>query len=200
MLGALLAPFFLAACISPVPYVDPKYDAAPVTLPADVEGMQTALDVEFYTNGKRKTGADKALRKLVTEALVARGVVIVDDGSAPVEMNVSVNNVADLGDAASSGFGTGLTLGLAGSTVTDFYKADIRIESEGQTFEHSYDHAVHSTIGRVKEPPIPGLQPQANLQSAISAVIADIIDQALYDYFAEQAAAETADDSADVGS
>lgn len=191
----MLAPFFLVACITPVPYVDPKYDAAPVTMPAEVKGMETALEVEFYTNGKRKKAVDKILRKNVVEALTTRGVSVVD-GDAPTRIRVAVDNLADLGDAAASGFGTGLTLGLAGSTVSDFYKADIRIERDGQVFEQVYDHAIHTTIGRVNEPPIAGVQPYGNVQSAFSAVISDVVDQALFDFFAAEAEPQATEDDA----
>lgn len=181
-LAAFVAPFILAACVTPVPYVDPKYDAAPITVPAEVADMQAALSVEFYRNGERAKSVDKPIRKVVVAALEKRGVEVSE--TATTKINVSMNNMADLGDAAASGFGTGLTLGLAGSTVSDFYKATVTIDDGVKPFSQSYDHALHTTVGRVKEPPIAGVLPAGNVQSAISSLVGDIIDQALFDYVA----------------
>lgn len=190
LLAALVAPLILTACITPVPYVDPKYDAAPVTLPDEVADMQTSLNVEFYRNGKRAKSVDKPIRKIVVTALENRGVEISD--AAPTTVDIALDNIADTGDAAASGFGTGLTLGLAGSAVTDFYKATVKISDGSIAFAQTYDHAVYTTIGRVKAPPIANVKPQSNLQNAISAVIGDIVDQALFDYATAKSVQEAA--------
>lgn len=74
------------------------------------------------------------------------------------EIKVVVNNVADLRVAAGKGFGTGLTFGLVGSTVTDFYEMQVTINANGKVLtRNDIKHALHSTIGNAT-PPL-GLEP-----------------------------------------
>ena len=64
-----------------------------------------------------------------------------------------MNNIADLDEAAAKGFGTGLTLGAAGSAVTDFY--DIKIElymGDEPPLTKTYKHAIVTTIGNKPAP------------------------------------------------
>jgi hypothetical protein len=180
--AALLAPLFLAACITPVAYVDPKYDSAAVIVPQSA-GLTTDLEVEFFRNGKPAKSVDKTLRKSVEKALAIRGWQVAESGGL-LKMKFEIDNRADLGEAAADGFGTGLTLGLAGSTVSDFYQAKVSITGKESTFEKTYDHAIHTTIGRVKEPPIANVAPAGNLQGAFDMLIGDIVDQAIVDFLA----------------
>ena len=68
-------------------------------------------------------------------------------------IRVVVNNIADRGAAAAKGFGTGLTFGLVGTTVTDAYEMAVAITANGKTVERvAVKHALHTAIGNTAIP------------------------------------------------
>ncbi len=74
-------------------------------------------------------------------------------------MKITVNNVADLSEAAVKGFGTGLTFGAAGSLVTDYYEIAIEYnDGNGSQFTQKYKHALHTTTGN-EDAPFDSVQP-----------------------------------------
>jgi hypothetical protein len=63
------------------------------------------------------------------------------------------NNIADLAAARAKGFGTGLTFGAAGSTVTDDYEFQFTYRgADGKEHRHSYQDAIYTTIGNASPP------------------------------------------------
>ncbi len=78
-------------------------------------------------------------------------------------MKITVNNVADLSEAAVKGFGTGLTFGAADSLVTDYYEITIEYgngngNGNGSQFTQKYKHALHTTTGN-EDAPFDSVQP-----------------------------------------
>ena len=68
-------------------------------------------------------------------------------GSAD-QLDVVLDNVGDLGDAAAKGAKTGLTFGASGSQVTDGYVLTATFRPVGkEPVTKIYRHALHSTIG-----------------------------------------------------
>jgi hypothetical protein len=64
-----------------------------------------------------------------------------------------VNNLADVGAAGAKGFGTGLTFGLVGTTVTDAYEMSVTITVGTKTFTRTaVKHAIHTAIGNTSTP------------------------------------------------
>ncbi|MFC3551893.1 hypothetical protein ACFOLC_12860 [Lysobacter cavernae] len=147
-LVGLLAVCALSGCISTKSYVDTRmHDLTWTAVQKPAQAHTVKLDVEFYRNGERYPRADKVARGAVERALGKSGVVTLDDGSAPTALQVKLDNIADLGKAAGSGFVTGLTFGGKGSVITDGYKITIAMTRDGKVVEKSYEHALHTTIG-----------------------------------------------------
>ena len=84
-----------------------------------------------------------------------------------------MDNVGDLGDAAGKGVLTGMTFGLAGSTVRDGYVFSTVFRKSGKDpFQKTYKHAIMSTVGNAKGPE--GLSPmKANV--AFGIVLRDLM-------------------------
>jgi len=114
------------------------------------------------------------LKKAVDSVFDKAGIAISEDGSADTTIKISVENVADMGDAAAKGFGTGLTLGLAGSTVTDGYEFKISMSGANGTVEKNYSHALHSTVGN-KKAPIEGVEASASPTDGFNEIVEDIL-------------------------
>lgn len=150
----------LAGCVSPKSYVDPNY--VKVTA-ADIKPVakkhKSTIEVEFKSNGELKPAVHAALLSKVDKAIKNTGVLETDGAASDLKIMVVVNNVADAKDAAKNGFKTGLTLGAAGSIVTDYYEVSISYtDAAGEKKQKSYKHALHTTVGN-KEAPFPNVAP-----------------------------------------
>jgi hypothetical protein len=170
----VIVPFLMSGCLSTKSYVDPQYrkasynDIAPVA-----EAYLANLEVEFQLNGEHKQSVDATVRSEVEKALYSINIIVPTNLESELILKVTVNNIADLGKARAKGFGTGLTFGAAGSTVTDFY--DIKIElykGNEEALIKNYKHAIHTTIGN-KPAPL-NVEP-ATTAVAFSKVIEDAI-------------------------
>lgn len=139
----------MSGCLSMNTYVDPQYSDlsfASVELSTDTAYN---LKTELLTNGKPNARGSKTMME-VAEKVFTKGGISLDE-NAP-GLNISCDNVADMGDAAAKGFGTGLTLGMMGSTVTDGYECTFTLDSEDGEMAKTYKHALHSTIGNADAP------------------------------------------------
>ena len=83
-------------------------------------------------------------------------------------LTLVIDNVALTDNAAAKGFGTGLTLGAVGSMVTDGYVCTATYERNGERFEVSAKHALHTTIGNKAGPE--GLTP-VTMQQGVEQVM-----------------------------
>ncbi len=144
----------LSGCISPKTYVDPSFSKATYDdINPVVDKYESEILVEFQRNGKLFERANKEVRGHVERTLRATGVITPSLEDANISVKVTVNNVADMGEAAAKGFGTGLTFGAAGSLVTDYYKITIEFtDSNGKKLTENYKHALHTTIGNKSAP------------------------------------------------
>ena len=146
--------FGLAGCMSPKSFVDPTY---PKVSYGDVKKRPAALRlkliVEFQRNGEHVPKVDSTLRDNTERVLRASGVIVPVSDEGEGTIKIVMNNIADMGAAAAKGFGTGLTFGLVGTTVTDSYEMTISITANGKTIERiAIKHALHTAIGNTTVP------------------------------------------------
>ncbi len=185
MIGLLVFCAFLQGCISMHSYVDPQFHHAGYSdLARSQQPYALSIKTEFQRNGVAQPRADRLLSDDVIRTLRASGVVVPYDGKGPAdgEISITVNNVANVGNSAAKGFGTGLTFGLVGSHVTDGYEMTGRLTQSDFTEERKYQHAILSTVGNASGPP--GLTPVA-LATAFNQVIDDLVLNFLKDMQSE---------------
>ena len=151
---AVLSCITLAGCSSPKSFIDPSvaklsYD----DVKRRAEPLKLKLVVEFQRNGEHLPKVDSTLRDNAERVLRGTGVIVASDDHPVGEIKVVVNNIADMAAARAKGFGTGLTFGLAGSTVTDAYEMSISITENGKTVSRSgIKHSLFTIIGRGNVP------------------------------------------------
>jgi hypothetical protein len=164
--------FFVTGCLSSKSYVDPQYRKA---MYSDINHVETKykanIDVEFQRNGKHFSSVDNELRGHVERVFRATGVVVPATEAVDLKIKVVANNIADISAARNKGFVTGLTFGVAGTCVTDFYEIIIEYQNGGPKERLTYKHAIHTTIGNSPAPipvePTPG--------NAFAKVVEDVI-------------------------
>lgn len=137
---------------------------------------------EFQTKGVANATATALLRPRVFETVKATA-VFTDVVETPVVegalLSISLNNVQLTDDAYSKGFVTGLTLGLAGSQVSDGYVCTINYLPPGAPtpISRKARHAIHTTIG-ASAAPANGVQ-AASAEEAIHTVTRQVVSNAL---------------------
>ena len=144
----------LSGCISPRSFVDPAFPKVSYDEVHRVPAPpRLTLVVEFRRNGEAFGRADSTLRDVAERVLRASGAFVpVADGDDG-EIRIVVDNIADRGAAAAKGFGTGLTFGLVGSTVTDAYEMSVYVTTGGRTASRTaVTHAFHTAIGNTTIP------------------------------------------------
>lgn len=176
-ISILMAVLLMTACISPKPYVDPKYATLDYSNVA-VMPQDAVVAVTFLREGKPIKRAQRTLQTNVEEVLTKAGYSIVEDGAA-TNFDVTFNNIPEEG-AFGKGFGTGLTLGLAGTAVSDFYEVSIAHTHAGDVVTREYGHAIHTTIGNAAAP-VANVAPSTNLNDAFYDIVEDVLLQFLTD-------------------
>lgn len=160
----------LSGCISVKSYVDPKFADISYTDVVIPQDTKINLTTEFYRDGKANKGGAKELAKIANKVFEKAGITQAEDGT---KLKVSANNIADMGDAVGKGVATGLTLGLAGSTVTDGYEFTFELQDGQGTTTKTYSHALHSTIGNA-DAPIAGVEAMTPI-AGFEAVFEDVL-------------------------
>lgn len=170
----------LTACVSPKSYVDPSFTKATYEdITRRVEPKKWQVVVEFQRNGEHLASVDGHLRDQVERVIRASGMAVPTNEMTAPTLKVVLNNVADVGTAAGKGFGTGLTFGLVGSTVSDFYVMDVTYTVPGKPAKSvSHKHAIHTTIGNANGPA--GMTPVTPAE-AVNKVIEQTLLNALKD-------------------
>lgn len=155
VLAATLSCLALTGCISSKSFVDPSVQKLSYDdLTKKAEPLKLKLSVEFQRNGVPYPRADSTLKDSTERVLRGTGVITPAESQTVGEIKVTVNNIADTGSAAAKGFGTGLTFGLAGSTVMDAYEMTISITANGKTINRTaIKHALFTAIGNTSLPP-----------------------------------------------
>lgn len=195
-LSLLVFVYMLAACTSTRSFVDPTF---PKMSYDDIQKSQSVkklkLTVEFQRNGERFEKAEPLLKDSTERVLRASGLVLPDAQGTDGTIHVVVNNLADIGGAVGKGIGTGLTFGLAGSTVTDAYEMQLNITAGGKTFTRSdVKHALHTAIGRTQTPD--GLETMPS-NVAFERVLEQMLLRVLKEYQSSEATADEAHSAAD---
>ena len=179
--AALAALLFTSGCILPKVYIDPQYRAPALSELAPVNPKPVKLTVTGMTNGKANNAATKAWTKEFTAALQKSKVFILSTSPEAATLEIEINNVGDVGDAMKKGFVTGLTFGIAGSTVTDRYVMTATMKEPGaEVFTGEYRHALHSVVG-MGDAPIQGVNPTP-LRDAAGKLAEDLFFNFVRDY------------------
>jgi len=183
-LGALTLLGILASgCLTTRSYVDPALGhLAYSDLTAASAPRPVHLVVDFQTRGKRNLAAANTTYDRVSSVLRSSGLFsAVQATAAPDAANLEIvmNNVGDIGKAVSKGIGTGLTLGLVGSMVTDGYEFTATYTAPGKPpVTKTYQHALHTTVGNKQGPP--GLKAMST-NEAFDQVVEDLVLHLLRD-------------------
>jgi len=169
-------------------HVDPKLGYVSETEKVEIANPQPVqLIFEFQTKGAANARATKEFSDLVFR-VVNESKLFSSVSSDPVEngalLSISINNIPEE-DAFGKGFGTGLTMGLASSTVTDFYegKAQYVAAPNSDQLSTEKNHAIHSVVGAGASPE--GMTPSATLLEAVE-VMGEQIVQHLLNELAQQ--------------
>lgn len=176
------AALLLSGCLSLRSFVDPTLGDVPAAQRVAVASPQPVqLIFEFRTQGAANTRATNMLREQVTESVRASG-LFSEVSASPVQggalLSIVIDNIPEE-NAASQGFGTGLTLGLAGTTVSDYYVATARYAANGAQLTSEKRHALHSQIGNAEAPAnmVQAETPEAGVRT----IIRQLVDHLVFD-------------------
>jgi len=178
LLFVLILVFFsLFGCATTKSYVDPGHGRATYDdIIRRSEPYRVKIIVEFQRNGKHFPQGDSELMGHVQRVVRGTGFAIPATQDTSGELKVVVNNIADLGKAVAKGFGTGLTLGLAGSTVTDYYELEASLSLNDKVIKRTgYKHSLHTTVGLKNAPE--GLEPMTP-----SAAFGKVVEQLILNF------------------
>ena len=164
-------------CLSAKHYVDPTFhDANYLSIKTPDSPRPIVVIATFQVNGKPKKEADPIVFRKVTKVLAATRIFIEATNAQTnqaARLEIVVNNIADIGSAEGKGFGTGLTLGLAGSEIVDRYEMTaIYTPAGGLPIKKIYKHAIYSTIGAHSAPA--GMEP-VSIEDAFDQVVEDML-------------------------
>jgi hypothetical protein len=182
-LFAAAALLSMGGCLSIKSYVDPTLgDVKAEQRAAATEKRPVQLIFAFETNGAANSVATKEFSKEVTDLVTKTG-RFSQVSTTPVDgaaiLAITVNNVPEK-DAAGKGFGTGLTLGLAGTKVSDFYIATAKYSrGAGAPVTKEARHALHSTIGASSAPD--GLTAEKSPRDGLSVILRQLVDHVVND-------------------
>lgn len=166
--------FAFVGCMSSKSYLDPKYsDVGYEDIKVVDKKYNAKIDIEFQRNGEHISNIDQELRSNVEQIFRASGVLVPSTNNTDIKIKVICNNIADLAEARVKGIGTGLTFGISGSVVTDYYVITVTLNNGKEIISRKYDHAIYTTVGN-KKSPIEGVQP-TTASNAFNGVIEDVI-------------------------
>jgi hypothetical protein len=154
ILAVVVFSLTLSGCISAQSMVDPGF---PKVTYDDVkkrpEPLRLNLAVEFQRNGEHQPKVDSTIQDHAERVLRASGVITPTTDGPDGDIRIVMNHIADKGTAVAKGIGTGLTFGLATSTVTDSYEMDVMVNAKGKTAQkRGIRHALHTTVGNAALP------------------------------------------------
>ena len=187
--GAVLFAFAATGCATH--YVDTGLKDVPTEKVVKAkEPKPVQLLFEFQTKGATNSRATEQLKVKTTE-LVTKSGLFSQVSTAPVPggavLSIVINNIPLTDDAASKGFVTGLTFGLAGNTVTDGYICTVDYLAGGTNpkISATVRHAIHTTVGRAGTPP--NAVKSASIQEAIETMVRQIVANGLNNVAADPA-------------
>lgn len=182
----------LAGCVTNS-YADlPKPVLTANQLPTVEHPRPVTVLFQFLTNGKENAAATGLLKERVMAAVTRSNmfsrVSPAVDSSQPNILEISIDDQADMGKAEAKGFGTGLTLGLAGSLLQDAYVCTASYASGGNKTSATGRAAILSAVGLHAAPP--GLKP-VDTKEAVYEVVDQLIWHSLAQLDGEGAFAES---------
>ncbi len=171
-----LAGVALSGCVSSRSYVDPQYRKAGYDAIARLDPpIPVALDVKFLRNGALAPEGDPALRANAERTLRATGAFVpaADAATASRTISIVANNISDSSAAGWKGFGTGLTFGLAGSTIEDGYEFTCTYrDATGHGISKVYKDVIYTALGDDRPP---AGQPTTTANDAFAHVVEDAV-------------------------
>ncbi len=186
----LLVPFIAAAalltsgCLSMRSYVDPALGEVPAAERIALANPQPVqLIFEFRTQGTANTRATRLLQEQISETVRTSG-LFSSVSSDPVPngalLSLVIDNIPQDG-AAEAGFTTGLTFGLAGSTISDYYVGTARYApgSGGGEIAAEERHTLHSLIGAGEGPA--NMVQAENTEVGVRTVIRQLSEHLLFE-------------------
>jgi len=182
LLLLMIASIVVSGC-AVTSYIDPtlpRVSYSDITPKTDRGALY--LSVEFVTQGKPNPKATEQIFEKIKKVLLASQLY---SAVSPVRetsmdsLTVVMHNIGDTAKAGREGALTGLTLGLAGSLVTDEYVFIATYVPVGkEPVKREYRHAIHTTIGAKDGPP--GLQPMS-MDDAVDKLVEDLVLSLLRD-------------------
>lgn len=182
VVGVLGVSIGLTGCMTVKSYVDPTLPVlAQGQLPKVQKPQPATVLFEFRTKGNANARATNSIRPKVMAALADSrmfGTLSETAGADNGLLRVVIDDQADTSNAAAKGFGTGLTLGLAGSLVTDVYVCTASYTVGGKTVETTVQHALHSTIGNHGAPQgMTAVKPQEAIDQIVNQLVWHALQQ-----------------------
>ncbi len=164
-------------------YVDSNIkDMSPEQVRKVASPQSAQLIFEFQTKGTANARATQELKTQVTDIVKKSGMFSsVSEGPAPggAVVSIVINNIVLTDDVYSKGFITGMTFGLAGSTVTDGYVCTVSYLGAGSSQKVSKEvrHAIHTSLGASGTPPT-GIK-AAGIKEAVETMVRQIVSNGL---------------------
>ena len=163
MVTVLILMVSLSGCISTRAYVDPVLPVVgrnDMVMPDEPQPVQIVL--EFRTKGTLNAQATAQVEPRVIAIATESGLfTAVSEQTSPGSngglLTLVIDNIPLTDNVGAKAFGTGLTFGLVGSTVTDGYMCTAAYQRGGKSTEVTVKHALHGTVGNHSGPP--GLMP-----------------------------------------
>jgi len=136
---------------------------------------------QLQTKERPNSKGTTFLKAKVLEAVKNSGLFTdVTDGPATngAVLSITIDNIPEA-NAGSKGFGTGLTFGLVGTVVTDYYVCTVEYlpPSGVGKITKTANHSLHSTIG-LKSAPLDGIKAK-NVEEGVFIMTRQIVSHAL---------------------
>lgn len=183
VLLALVVCATLSGCISAKMYVDPGLPKVGRTdMPVLPETHPVQVLFEFQTKGNANARATSEIQSRVVAVAAESGLfskisTSADQSDAGI-LKIVINNTPLTDNAAAKGFGTGLTLGLAGSLVKDGYVCTASYSRDNKTTEVLVNHAIYTTIGNHSAPEgLTPMDPQSAVHLAMDQITWNVLKQ-----------------------
>jgi hypothetical protein len=181
--ASIAALALLSGCMTTRMYIDPTL---PVVSRVDVHSPQqlrpAQLLFEFRTKGSANSAATSEIRPRVATIAAESGlfssVSRIATGNDAGVLKIIIDNVPITQNATAKGIGIGLTLGLAGGTVSDGYVCNAAYTRDGKTTEVTVEHALHTTIGNRSGPQgSPAMDPRNAIQQVMDQITWNLLKE-----------------------
>lgn len=158
----------------------PEVPSSQFNKPSSAQAAQ--LIFEFQTNGAPNAGATKYLKEQVVTQVKESGLFSeLSDPPAPSQalLTLTLNNLANMDEAMSKGFLTGLTFGAKGSMVTDGYLCTVKYlpPSAKEPITKTAKHAIYTSMGSDSGTG-QGIK-VASIEEGVRTMVRQIVSQAL---------------------